>query len=117
MHKKLAIILRYLSYGKISVALSVEELNRFSVRSIVRGKGLGKILLNAFIEDVSKNGFNWVYLEMSDTQRVAAGLYEKFGFKKIGEGTLCHVIGPYIPTCFHGAYVVKYIYQIESSSL
>ena len=54
---------------------------------------------------------------MSDTQRVAAGLYEKFGFKKIGEGTLCHVIGPYIPTCFHGAYVVKYIYQIESSSL
>ena len=101
--------------GTISMQKKSEdtaELNRLSVRPEVRGQGLGKLLVNAFIEDASKSGFGWIYLETTDPQQIATSLYEKIGFNKIGEGGISHVIGPDIPECIHGVYVIKYLYKI-----
>ena len=88
------------------------ELNRLSVRSEARGLGIGRKLVEAFIEESRKSGFKKVYLETSDPQKAAVRLYERIGFKNIGTDGIGHVIGPYIPSCVHGVHVVKFIYVI-----
>ena len=88
------------------------ELNRLSVRSEARGLGIGRKLVEAFIEESRKSGFKKVYLETSDPQKAAVRLYERIGFKNIGTDGIGHVIGPYIPSFVHGVHVVKFIYVI-----
>ena len=89
------------------------ELNRLSVRPDVRGRGIGRKLLEAFIAEVTKSGFKWIYLDTTDPQKDAVKLYEKMGFKKTEEcGIIHHGIGLTIPNCFHGVSVNKYLYKI-----
>jgi ribosomal protein S18 acetylase RimI-like enzyme len=88
------------------------ELNRLSVRSDTRGQGIGRKLVEGFIEEARKRGFKKVYLETADAQKPAIRLYERVGFKNIGTDGIAHVIGPYIPSCFHGVYVVKLILHV-----
>ena len=45
----------------------------------------------------------------------AIKLYEKMGFKKVGEGSMEYLVGPYIPSFTYGMYVVKYVYNIINS--
>ena len=63
------------------------ELNRLSVRSEARGLGIGRKLVEALIEESRKSGFKKVYLETSDPQKAAVRLYERIGFKNIGNAT------------------------------
>ena len=88
------------------------ELNRLSVRSDARGLGIGRLLVEALLEEARKSGFKKVYLETADAQRAAIRLYQRVGFENIGTDDIDDVIGPYIPSCLHGVYFVKMIYNI-----
>ena len=60
------------------------KLERFAVRKPWRRKGFGTALVNAVVEDITKN-FNPGELLYLHAQMDAAPLYEKFGFVKKGE--------------------------------
>lgn len=61
------------------------KLERFAVLKPYRGKGVGSSLVKAVLEDIlahSANSKKTIYLH---GQVTAIGLYEKFGFEKIGD--------------------------------
>jgi len=57
------------------------ELTYIGVAPNQREKGLGKKLLNAFIESSSSNGYRSVVLSVETDNSAAIALYEKSGFK------------------------------------
>ena len=57
------------------------ELTYIGVSSTQRGKGLGKTLLNAFIEASRANGYQSVVLSVEKENLPAITLYERTGFK------------------------------------
>jgi ribosomal protein S18 acetylase RimI-like enzyme len=59
------------------------ELTYISVASHQRSKGLGKRLLNAFIEASRSRGYRSVLLSVEKENSPAIALYEKAGFKTI----------------------------------
>jgi ribosomal protein S18 acetylase RimI-like enzyme len=63
--------------------LGAIELTYIGVSSAQRGKGLGKKLLNAFIEASRANGYHSVVLSVEKDNSSALSLYEKEGFKVV----------------------------------
>lgn len=61
-----------------------EELLLFAVAPEFRGCGLGTALLEQFISSARARGIRRLFLEMR-RNNAAASLYEKFGFRPIGE--------------------------------
>jgi ribosomal protein S18 acetylase RimI-like enzyme len=59
------------------------ELTYIGVSSTQRGKGVGKKLLNAFIEASRSHGYHSVILSVETDNSPAISLYEKEGFKVI----------------------------------
>jgi ribosomal protein S18 acetylase RimI-like enzyme len=59
------------------------ELTYIGVSSTQRGKGVGKELLNAFIEASRAHGYHSVILSVETDNSAAISLYEKEGFKVI----------------------------------
>jgi ribosomal protein S18 acetylase RimI-like enzyme len=59
------------------------ELTYIGVSSTQRGKGVGKKLLNAFIEACRSHGYHSVILSVETDNSPAISLYEKEGFKVI----------------------------------
>lgn len=57
------------------------ELTYIGVTPNQRGKGLGKILLNAFVEASRSHGYRSVLLSVEKENSTAIALYEKSGFK------------------------------------
>lgn len=57
------------------------KLERFAVLKEFRGKGVGQQLVRTVLSDLPANA-DYIYLH---AQVSAVGLYEKFGFEKIGE--------------------------------
>ncbi len=57
------------------------ELTYIGVVPNQRGKGLGKKLLNAFVESSSSNGYRSVVLSVETDNSDAIALYERSGFK------------------------------------
>jgi ribosomal-protein-alanine N-acetyltransferase len=57
------------------------ELTYIGVAPNQREKGLGKKLLNEFIESSSSNGYRFVVLSVETNNSAAIALYEKSGFK------------------------------------
>ena len=57
------------------------ELTYIGVAPSQRGKGLGKKLLNAFVESSSSNGYRSVVLSVETDNSDAIALYERSGFK------------------------------------
>lgn len=60
------------------------EILKFSVIRQFRGQGLGRLLLQAALQRMAEEGAGRCYLEVRDSNAVARGLYEKFGFRQIG---------------------------------
>ncbi len=58
------------------------ELMRIAVLPAHRGKGLGKLLLERFIEGVSSRGAERTFLEVRASNEAALALYLKSGFQK-----------------------------------
>ena len=59
------------------------ELTYIGISSTQRGKGVGKKLLNAFIEASRSHGYQSVVLSVETDNSPAISLYEKEGFKVI----------------------------------
>lgn len=60
-------------------------LSRIAVSPHARGRGLGRILLQAVIDQAASRSLSRVVLEVSSTALTAQRLYERFGFQQIGE--------------------------------
>ena len=56
------------------------ELVKMYLSPIVRGKGLGKLLLQECLNAAKKAGYKKVYLETMPELNVAVPMYEKYGF-------------------------------------
>jgi len=50
-----------------------------------RGKGLGSLMMNRVLEICARSLFKHVMLSVLPANAVAIGLYERFGFRKIGQ--------------------------------
>jgi len=56
------------------------ELVKMYLSSEVRGKGLGKLLLQKCMEQAKENGFHKVYIETMPELTSAIAMYKKYGF-------------------------------------
>ena len=52
-----------------------------------RGQGIGRALVEAALEHIQINGGKWVGLEVSSDNAIAGQLYEKLGFRAVGQTT------------------------------
>jgi putative acetyltransferase len=52
----------------------------------LRGRGVGKLMLERMIEKARALGYKRIYLETARILKEAVGLYEKYGFQPTTEG-------------------------------
>jgi ribosomal protein S18 acetylase RimI-like enzyme len=69
--------------GFTEVAPGVCELKKFYLSPLLRGQGLGKILLQEMFKQAKKMGFQKMILQTNTAMTTAIGLYEKMGFQKL----------------------------------
>ena len=60
------------------------ELLRIAVDPAVRGRGLGRKLLEAVTETAGEDGIQTIFLEVRESNRAAVNLYRSAGFREIG---------------------------------
>ena len=60
------------------------EILKIAVTPTFRGQGVGSLLLQAAVTRMVEEKATRCYLEVRDSNIVAKGLYEKFGFRQIG---------------------------------
>lgn len=73
----------FASYSQIDDS-NVYKLHKLYVRTNIQGKGLGKALLEAVMEEISNIGATTLLLNVNRHNK-AKNFYEKFGFKITGE--------------------------------
>lgn len=71
-------------YFLAAAAFGEGELYRIAVLPTFRGQGKGERLMKSFLKSLPEETKK-VYLEVRESNRCAIGLYEKFGFRRIGE--------------------------------
>ncbi|WP_299460772.1 GNAT family N-acetyltransferase [uncultured Microscilla sp.] len=64
------------------------KLHRIYIDNNVKGKGIGKALIDWTTQRAAKQGHTIVWLEAMDTQEAAIGFYEKQGFSISGKDRL-----------------------------
>ena len=75
---------RAMGYFLAAASYGTAELYRIAVLPTFRGQGKGERLMKSFLRYLPKDTEK-VYLEVRESNKAAIGLYEKFGFQKIGE--------------------------------
>ncbi|MFK3775025.1 GNAT family N-acetyltransferase [Pseudomonas sp. NPDC089406] len=71
-----------LIYGFVEI--DGHEISKLFIRGSMAGQGIGKQLLELALEKICSAGYSTAYLEATLN---AEKFYERFGFRKIGEGT------------------------------
>ncbi len=61
------------------------HITNIAIKKEFRGQGLSKLLLKELIKFFDDNSLSFLTLEVRESNTVARGLYESFGFKIIGE--------------------------------
>lgn len=61
------------------------ELRKMYFDKTLRGRGVGKQMLQRMIETAREKGYKKIYLETAKVLKEAVGLYEKFGFQPTDE--------------------------------
>lgn len=72
------------AYGGFWKIIDEADINNIAVKKEHRGKGFGKMLMNALIEDAKKQNIKAMTLEVRVTNKSAIALYKKLGFKEAG---------------------------------
>jgi putative acetyltransferase len=62
------------------------ELRKMYFDRKLRGRGVGRKMLERMIEKAASLGFKRIYLETASVLKAAAALYEKYGFEPTTEG-------------------------------
>lgn len=75
---------RAIGYFLAAASYGEAELYRIAVLPTFRGQGKGERLMKSFLRYLPKDTEK-VYLEVRESNKCAIGLYEKLGFRKIGE--------------------------------
>ena len=75
---------KVVAYGGFWKILDEADINNIAVKKEYRGKGYGKMLMNALIEDAKKQNIKAMTLEVRVTNKSAIALYKKLGFKEAG---------------------------------
>lgn len=73
------------AYMLCSSVLDEINIDRIAVKEAFRKSGLASFLLERFISYCKDNGLTIINLEVRSSNLAAQRLYEKFGFKKVGE--------------------------------
>ncbi len=73
------------AYMLCSTVLDEINIDRIAVEKDYRKRGLASYLLQSFINYCRDNGLKIINLEVRSSNDSAIGLYEKFGFKRVGE--------------------------------
>ncbi len=73
------------AYMLCSTVLDEINIDRIAVRKEYRKHGVASCLLQSFIDYCKNNELTIINLEVRASNVAAVGLYEKFGFKKVGE--------------------------------
>ncbi len=71
--------------------LKSSELKQLYLLESEFGSGLGKNLIERSFEIVRDHGQDWIWLCVSDRNHRAKRFYEKYKFKRIGEGPILNV--------------------------
>ena len=72
------------AYGGFWKIIDEADINNIAVKKEYRGKGFGKMLMNALIEDAKSQNVKAMTLEVRVTNESAIALYKKLGFKEAG---------------------------------
>ncbi|GAA3202004.1 ribosomal protein S18-alanine N-acetyltransferase [Actinocorallia longicatena] len=73
-----------IGYAGLSAAGGEADVQTIGVRTAHQGRGLGKALLTELLEEAERRGCTAVFLEVRADNTTAQGLYERFGFERIG---------------------------------
>lgn len=60
------------------------DVNSVAVAPAARGRGIGRIVLSAFLDAAGARGASVIHLEVSETNAAALALYAKLGFARAG---------------------------------
>ena len=71
-------------YGGIMTVLDESDIVNIAVLPEFRGRGYGRMLLLALENEAKRQGAELLHLEVRQSNRVAVGLYESFGFTTDG---------------------------------
>lgn len=74
-----------LGYGSVQIILDEGQVCNIAVDEEYRNKGIGKSILNSIINLCKERDVKKVFLEVSETNVNALGLYKKVGFTIIGQ--------------------------------
>ena len=74
-----------LGYSVIWIFPPEAELHYIEIFPEFRGKGLGKFFLKDLLNFLPSLGVKKIFLEVSETNRVAYSLYKRLGFKELGK--------------------------------
>lgn len=71
-----------IGYGALMVVLDEAHLLNISIARAFQGRGLGRRLLQHFIEIACRHGGQMMFLEVRSSNTSAIGLYESMGFNE-----------------------------------
>ena len=72
-------------YGGLWHIVDEGHITNIAIKKEFQGKGLSNILLKEIIKYKEENSLVFLTLEVRESNTKARNLYEKYGFKKIGE--------------------------------
>ena len=75
---------RVVGYSCCWMVIETAELGNIAVASDCQGRAVGRTLLDATLAACSKRGVEALFLEVRTSNQRAIGLYERYGFKRIG---------------------------------
>jgi len=72
-------------YLCVTLLMDEAEILDIAVRDDLRGRGVGRLLLDHIVELCRHKHTNYIHLEVRRSNLAAIGLYERFGFLRTGE--------------------------------
>jgi len=73
-----------IGYAGMWLIIDEAHVTNVAVRADMRGKGIGAALMERLIQLAADSGMIWMTLEVRRSNKVAQGLYHKFGFIDVG---------------------------------
>ena len=93
---------------------NVAELNRLSAAPNTRGHGIGRALVEEAISRSRHLGFGSIYLSTGEVRQDAIRLYQRLGFKLVGQNPGDVKLVFSMPSYFHGIVMNEYSFKIKN---